>query len=231
MRRHQWRPQLTRSELYRGWVFFAVYVVVFPILMGQIQRLASRQDVYFPVAEANVVYYALSALLLLLLLWSYLKNGFFLLLDWLPENLFAFCTGLFGFFVLSLLVRLIPLPLENPIFMDYPQQFALSPAATVVLVVVLIPLVEEPLFRGLLFGSVRRYSRPLAYLLSVLCFSFYCVYQWAVSYGDPRYLLLLVRYLPMAAAFTWCYDNGGSIWSAIALHMAVSGVTLLATLS
>ena len=228
MHRKQWRPQLTASEQRRGWVFFVIYVVVFPFLMGQIQRLAGEQEVFLPVAEANVVYYFLSAVLLLLLLWSYLKNGFFLLLDWLPENLFAFLTGLGGALVLHLLVMRVPLPVSNPIYLDYPEQFALSPMATGVLLVVLIPLVEEVLFRGLMFGSLRRYSRPLAYAVTVLFYAVYCVWQYVFSYGalDLRYLLLFVQYLPMSLALTWCYDNGGSIWSAVALHMALNGLIL-----
>ncbi|MFQ9916855.1 MAG: hypothetical protein ACLRWQ_11170 [Flavonifractor plautii] len=49
-----------------------------------------------PVAEANVVYYLLAATLVFLVFWTFLRHGFDLLLDWLPENLFAFGTGLVG---------------------------------------------------------------------------------------------------------------------------------------
>ena len=67
-----------------------------------------------PVAEANVVYYLLAATLVFLVFWTFLRHGFDLLLDWLPENLFAFGTGLVGAGVLHLLVMLIPLPVQNP---------------------------------------------------------------------------------------------------------------------
>ena len=89
-RRRPWRPQLTRAELGRGWVFFALYVFLFPWLMGWVQRSYQGE---FPVAEANVVYYLIIAALTFLVLWSYLKHGFRLLLDWLPENLFAFAQA------------------------------------------------------------------------------------------------------------------------------------------
>ena len=204
-KRRPWRPQLTRAEMGRGWVFFALYLTVFPLSMGWVQRAFHGE---LPVAEANVVYY--------------------LLLDWLPENLFAFGTGLVGAGVLHLLVMLIPLPVQNPTPENYAQQFALSPAATVVILVVLMPLVEEPLFRGLLFGATRRYSRALGYVLSTLVFALYCVWQFVYSYGtvDFRYLLLFLQYVPMSLALTWCYDNGGSIWSPIALHMVLNALIL-----
>lgn len=230
MPRRQWKATLTPSELWRGWVFFAVYLAAFPLLMAEIQRFASDREVYLPIAEANVVYYFLATVLVLLLLWSFLRHSFDLLLDWLPENLFAAGTGLVGHIILSLLARLIPLPVENPVYADYPAQFALSPAATALLLVVLMPILEEILFRGLLFGSIRRYSRVMAYVLSTVLFAFYCVYQWAVSFGDPRYLLLIVQYLPMSLALSWCYDAGGSVWGAAALHMAINGLSLFAIL-
>ena len=228
-RRRPWRPQLTRAELGRGWVFFALYVFLFPWLMGWVQRSYQGE---FPVAEANVVYYLVIVALTFLVLWSYLRHGFRLLLDWLPENLFAFVTGLVGGEILTFLANLIPLPVQNPNLMSYPEQYYFAPAATVFILVVLMPLVEEPLFRGVLFTTARSYSKVLGYVLSVGVYALYCAAQFAYAYGmlDLRYLLLMIQYVPMALALTWCYDRGGSIWSAIALHMAFNGFTLLSAL-
>ena len=227
--RRQWRPQFSPSEFRRGWVFFALYLVVFPVLMGQIQRMLSQRFEFFLQApEFSLIYYFLLLCATVLLFWGFLRHSFDILLDWLPENLFAFGTGLVGAGVLHLLVMLIPLPVQNPNPESYAQQFALSPAATVVILVVLMPLVEEPLFRGLLFGATRRYSRVLGYVLSTLVFALYCVWQFVYSYGtvDFRYLLLFLQYVPMSLALTWCYDNGGSIWSPIALHMVLNALIL-----
>lgn len=223
--RRPWRPQLTRAEMGRGWVFFALYVLLFPWVMGWVQRAFHGE---LPIAEANVIYYLLSATLVMLVFWSFLHHGFHMLLDWLPENLFALCTGLVGAGVLHLLVMWIPLPVENPNKINYLEQFTLAPGATLLILLVFMPLVEETLFRGLLFGSLRRYSRPLGYAVSILAYALYCVWQFIYAYGqvDLRYLLLLVEYLPMAAGLTWCYDNGGSIWSPILLHSIINGITL-----
>ena len=223
--RRPWRPQLTRTETARGWVFFALYLLVFPWAMGLVQRAFQG---LLPVAQSSVAYYLLSAALVFLVFWSFLRHGFSLLLDWLPENLFAFATGLAAAGVLHFLVMRIPLPVENPNSLSYPEQFALAPFSTVVILAVLMPVVEETLFRGLLFGATRRYSRALAYVLSTLGFAVYCVWQFVFAYGqvDFRYLLLAVRYLPMSLALTWCYDNGGSIWTPIALHAVINAFAL-----
>ena len=225
MVRHKWRPQMTDSERRRGWVFFALYLLVFPYLNAWAQRLLMGEG-EAPVAEANVVYYVLLFALALLVFWTFLRLGFSLLVDWLPENAFAFVTGLAGAGLLHFLVTLIPYPVQNPSEMQYLQEFAISPVATAVLLVVLIPLIEETLFRGLVFGSLRQYSRPLAYVVSVLVYALACVWRYALEIGDPAYLLLFIQYLPMSLALAWCYDNGGSIWSAVALHMTINGFML-----
>lgn len=225
MLRGQWRPKLAPAELARGWVFFILYLFAFPFLMSWVQRSMGGE---WPLAEANVVYYLFSMTLVVLLLWSFLKKEFSVLLDWLPENLFAIATGLVGALVLHFLVMQIPYPVQNPNQAGYAQEYLLSPTATIVVLVVLMPIVEEILFRGLLFGAVRSYSRGLAYAASVVAYCLFSVWQFIFTYGqvDLRYLLLTLQYLPMSLALTWCYDAGGSIWSPIALHAAINAFTL-----
>ena len=224
-KRRPWRPQLTRAEMGRGWVFFALYLTVFPLSMGWVQQAFHGE---LPVAEANVVYYLLAATLVFLVFWTFLRHGFDLLLDWLPENLFAFAAGLVGAGALHFLAMRLPYPVENPNALLYPEQFAAAPQATVLILVVLMPLIEEVLFRGLLFGGLRRYSRPMAFAVSTLGYALFCVasFVFQPEGADLRYLLLAVQYLPMSLALSWCYDHGGSIWSAVALHMAVNGASL-----
>ena len=113
-KRRPWRPQLTRAEMGRGWVFFALYLTVFPLSMGWVQRAFHGE---LPVAEANVVYYLLAATLVFLVFWTFLRHGFDLLLDWLPENLFAFGTVMGGVYeyVCSAVTEL----LFGTVFWDY----------------------------------------------------------------------------------------------------------------
>lgn len=227
--RRQWKPQFSRSEYYRGWVFFGLYILVFPVLMGQLQRMLSQRfDFFLQAPEFSLIYYFLILCATILLFWGFLRHSFDILLDWLPENLFACVVGLAGAGVLHFLVMLIPCPVENPNTLSYPEQFAMAPTATLVVLVLLMPLMEEVLFRGLLFSSLRWYSRPLAYAASILGYALFCVLQFMFTPAgvDFRYLLLMVQYLPMSIALTWCYDQGGSIWSAVALHMAINGASL-----
>lgn len=227
MAQQRWRPQLTRKEQIRGLIFFGLYFLVFPALKMVVEWFFDHFfGLYLSEAMSATVYYYIMGILTVLVFWSFLKNGLTILTDFLPENLLAFATGLVGAGVLHLLVSLLPWPMDNPNPVSWAEQYAYSPAATIVIVVVLMPLIDEVLFRGLVFGSLRRFSRPLAWVCSVLLFMIYSVWTFAVAYGDARYLVLAFQYLPMALALTWCYDRGGSIWSAVVLHAVIDAFTL-----
>lgn len=228
MAQRRWRPQLTGQEQIRGLIFFALYFLVFPVLKMWVEQFLDRRfGLYLSEAMSAVVYYCIMVLLTGLVFGSFLKNSAAILADFLPENLLAFATGLAGGEILHLLAGLLPWPVEDPTPATWAEQYAYSPAATAVIVVVLMPLIEEVLFRGLVFSALRRYSRAMAWAASVLLFMLYSVWTFAVAYGDARYLLLAFRYLPMALALTWCYDRGGSVWSAAALHAVINAIALI----
>jgi len=226
MFRRSWKTHMTDSERQRGWVFLVLYLFIFPYLNAWAQRVLAG-DGETPAAEANVVYYVLLFALALLVFWGFLRRDFEGLLDWLPENLFGVVVGLAAAGGLHVLVQLLPFPVRDPIPLQYAAEFAMAPVPTLVLILLLIPVVEEFLFRGLIFGNLRGYSPALAYLVCVPLYALAQVWRYALDYGDPRYLLLTILYLPMSAALAWCYDNGGSVWSCVALHGAVNGVMLL----
>ncbi len=227
MAQRRWRPQLTRQEQFRGLIFFGLYFLVFPVLkMGVEWFFDHFFGLFLSEAMSSVVYYLILGVLTFLVFGSFLKNSLDILLDFPLENLLAFASGLAGAGILCVLTALLPWPVENPDQISWAEQYAYSPAATVFIVVLLMPLIDEVLFRGLVFGSLRRYSRPLAWAASVLLFMLYSVWTFAVAYGSARYLVLAFQYLPMALALTWCYDRGGSIWSTVLLHAVLDAAAL-----
>ena len=126
-KRRPWRPQLTRAEMGRGWVFFALYLTVFPLSMGWVQRAFHGE---LPVAEPKrappppppCFFWCLGG-----------SCGTGLTCCWTGcrKTCSPSAPGSSGRGVLHLLVMLIPLPVQNPNPESYAQQFALSPAATV----------------------------------------------------------------------------------------------------
>lgn len=227
MPKRRWRPQLTKQEQIRGLIFFALYFLVFPVLKLVVEWFFDHFfGLFLSEAMSAAVYYCVIGALTLLVFRGFLANALAILTDFLPENLLALITGFAGTAILQFVTERLPWPVENPNPSTWAEQYAYSPAATVVIVTVLMPIIEEVLFRGLVFGSLRRYSRPMAWTASVLLFMIYSVWTFAVAYGDWRYLVLAFQYLPMALGLTWCYDRGGSIWSAALLHITLNVLAL-----
>ncbi len=223
-----WRPQLTVEEQRVGWVFFALYLLVLPFLVGVVTRfLDEHLELGFTAAESSAIYYAAVLLLLVAVFWDFLKNAFRILSDNTRRNLFALVAGFLGGLLFTVLLSLIPLPVENPVIGDYRGQFLLAPGFTTAVVMFLRPMTEEILYRGLLFGSLRKRSRPLAYAVSIGVAALAAVWQFAIPDGGPLYLLLALRYIPLAAAATWAYDIGGSVLTPMALRVILNGLFLV----
>ena len=87
---------------------------------------------------------------------------------------------------------------------DYKRMIAVA--------VLMAPLVEECLFRGVVFGTIRPRSRFWAYAASIALFSLYHVWQYVIVYNDPKLLLSALAYVPVSAALTFCYEQTCSIW-------------------
>lgn len=229
MLRRSWKTEMTDGERGRGLVFFLLYLLVFPRMNAFLQRLLLG-EVEVMVAEANVVYYGFLFAMALLVFWGFLKKDFLSLLDWLPENLFAVGVALLLAGGLQAVLSLLPFPVADPIALQYAQEYRLAPAPTLALILLLIPVVEETLFRGLVCGTLRGYSRNLAFAVGTVLYAVAVVWRYALEWKDPRYLLLTIVYLPMSAALTWCYDRGGSVWSCVVLHGLLNGLVLIMAL-
>ena len=226
------REQMTKQERTRGWIFFALYILVLPLLVGLV-RYVMESVWAFSLSDvsANFIYNVALTAAICILFSSYLSNAWNILRDFLPENLIALGIGFFAFLLLRLLVGLFPLPLVDTMPMAYAQEYLRAPRLTMLLFVFLMPVAEELLFRGLLFGSIKQYSRPIAYGVTILIFCLYSVWPLAVTAGDVRYIWNGLEYFPMALVLCWCYDKGGSIFSPIVLHWMIHAIMLLQGLS
>lgn len=229
MFRRDWKFTLSPARQRWGWIYLLLYLLVFPRLNAWCQKLAFGEGEIL-VAEANVAYYAILFALALPIFWRMLKEDLAGLWDWLPENLCGLALGQVGGVILRSLLRLLPFPVEDPIPIQYAQEFLMAPGPTLTLILLLIPLVEEIVFRGFLYGRLREYGKGLAAVLVTVGYALFLVWRYAWDFGDPRYLLLTALYLPFSAGLTLCRENGGSVWSCVVLHAGLNGFLLLSAL-
>ena len=95
-----------------------------------------------------------------------------------------------------------------------PAQFAASFA----IMAILAPLVEELVFRGLLYGWIAgRWGTIAAWLVSSILF--------AAAHVEPAHAILV---LPLGLLFGWLRRRTNSLWPSLVAHAANNGVAITA---
>jgi membrane protease YdiL (CAAX protease family) len=88
--------------------------------------------------------------------------------------------------------------------------------------VLLVPIVEELLYRALFFGSIHKRSRIAAYILNILVFGGVHIVGY-IGTADPISLLLsFLQYVPACICLCWAYERSGSIFAPMLMHMAIN---------
>ena len=98
---------------------------------------------------------------------------------------------------------------------------------TAITTVLLAPLSEECLFRGLMFGQLVKKSRPGAYALSALCFGLLHVMGYLGAYAPLQILLSLLQYAPAGLILAWSYEKSGTIAVPILVHGIINAVSMV----
>ncbi len=177
--------------------------------------------------QINVCYFAINCIVVWIIFHNFLLRSFRSIRFWVLVQ--AVILGLAmhyaGTFVYGLIVTLLKLDLTS--FNDETIQMLAQQgmAAMIVCGVVLAPMVEETLVRGLIFGAIRRKSRILAYVVSVLFFAAIHVWQYLLIEDMVPVLLAAVQYIPAGIALGWTYEKSNNIWAPIFMHMIVNAIS------
>ena len=143
----------------------------------------------------------------------------------LGQALMGFVLLMAANVVLSLLLAPL-LPEENPNNQTLLDLARAERQRITVISVILAPILEELIFRGGVFGLLRRKSRLLGYAACLLLFGLYHTWQYALA--DPIYWLYLVQYLPAGYLLCRSYEKTECIWTPILLHILNNGISLWA---
>ena len=125
--------------------------------------------------------------------------------------------GTLGGLVVSIAVTQIGL---EPQGIKQAMEIAREPAmfaASLAVMAGLAPLVEELVFRGLLYGWLSRWGTTVAWIVSSLAF--------AAAHAEPAHVILV---LPLGLWFGWLRRRTDSLWPSLVAHMANNGLAVVA---
>lgn len=94
--------------------------------------------------------------------------------------------------------------------------------------VLLVPVAEEALHRGLIFGCLYQKSHAAAYILSTIIFASVHVMNYLGVYSLLDTALAFIQYIPAGLCLAWAYRKSGSIFAPILMHAMINGISIFA---
>ena len=218
------RAVLTLSEQERllGWAYLGLELLVLPTAI----TLLSEQFGGFSDSVANFIYYLTNGVCCGLIFRKALRDS----LINAGNRMGALLGAVIGGFLVLLGANQLMSALFNalnPGFVNANNAFVAgmvrkNPLLMTLGTVILVPLAEECLFRGLLFADLRQKNRTGAYVLSVLGF---CAVHVAGYIGQADALTLMLcfcQYVPAGIVLCLSYEKTDSLFAPMLIHAAVN---------
>ena len=219
---------LSRYEKLLGAAWLLFETLLFPRLL---QLLNLLLPIPLPQAEVNFVFFAVNFAVAIFVLRSFLWGQLKIALQYTEKVLTAAVLGFVAYWALNFLVSGLILYLD-PDFTSVnddavaelvAQNFPLMFFGTVVLV----PVAEECLFRGIVFRGLYDRSHVLAWIVSASLFALVHILGYIDSIRSTQLLLCFLQYIPAGICLAASYRLSGSILSPILIHAAVNFVGMM----
>ena len=220
---------LNTKELYLG----AAYLVFDTVLLALIlQYLNILLPSPLPQSMVNFLFFSINFGAVVLIFRKYLSGQLKLLPDVIGKVLGVAAVGLFAYWAMNFLLVQVLFAIDPSFFSinDVTVQSLVAENYGLMFIgtVILVPVAEEILFRGLLFRGLYDRSPVLAWLLSVLLFAGVHVMNYLGVYSASTIFLCFVQYLPAGICLAGAYRLSGSIFCPILIHAAVNFLGVMA---
>ena len=216
--------RLTKFETIAGWLYLPFYLIILNVLL---QLANEKLSLGMTSLTINIVYFSVNLAAVLLIFRGFLRQPFFAGRFWnfVQSLVLGFALYYAGTWALQFaLTKLAP---GFTIYNNETISTLISDNQYVMMAVTILvaPIIEETLVRGLVFGSIQPTSRVMAYIVSVVLFTLMHNWQYFALYPAGKVLLSCIPYLPASIALAWTYEKAGTIWASISLHAIVNALS------
>lgn len=216
---------LTPTEKKLGWCYWLFQLFVLPVAMPMVND-------YFgsPLTdlELNFLFFCINALLLVLMLHKYVFKSIGHGIS-RPFRTLRIAVVWFGiYWLLSMAATQAALYLD-PEFINANDASIADMAAegftlTAIGTVLLVPIAEEIMYRGVIFGSIYHRSKLLAYVVSIVLFAAVHLMGYITEYTPMALLAAFLQYLPAGLCLAIAYARTGSILAPVLMHIAINQI-------
>ncbi len=227
MKKHSLTISLSRGEILCGICYILFSQLALPYLLQLGNGLLASP---LGITELNFVYFLTNFLAVIWLFRRFLIQSWRYSLRMPLTVLWYAILGYLGSDLLSSLVSYLCFRID-PSFYNLNNQVVLGELKsafllTVVGTVILVPVAEETLFRGVVFRGLYDKSRVWAYIVSCLVFAAIHVVGYIGTYSPLHCLLALLQYIPAAYCLCWVYCQTGTIITPMLMHALVNGMSV-----
>ena len=92
---------------------------------------------------------------------------------------------------------------------------------------IFVPVAEEALHRGLIFGCLYPKSHAAAYILSTAIFASVHILGYVGVYSLPHLILAFIQYVPAGLTLAWAYRKSGCIFTPMLMHAVINAVGVI----
>ena len=216
-------PSLSTAEQVAGFCYLPCYLF---LLSYAISYCANLLGITLDAVSLNGCYFALNTIFIWIIFHKFLLKSVGAIRFWelVQAIILGFVMYYAGTRILNYVLAFLQLNISHFNDETVAQLVSHNRIVTLVCTIAIAPLVEETLVRGLVFGSVRRKNRILAYVISILLFSFMHVWQYLSRHDLSAVVLAAIPYIPPSIALAWTYEKANTIWAPILLHMIINSI-------
>ncbi len=220
--------QLSATERRWGWCFFAVQMLILPSLVNQIALWLPWS---FGSAEVNFSYHLVSFLAISLIFRRFLSKNLHSAAAHPVKLLLTVALSLGAYYAaqegMTALIRCI-----DPGFFNVNDETIVAMrrgnvVLTALATVLLAPVTEECIYRGLVFGTARRHGNKFAYALSAAVFASVHVVGYVGQYSAGQLGLCFVQYLPAGLILAAGFQFSGTLTAPILTHMIINTISMV----
>ena len=218
---------LTGQEILSAIVYLALQLFVLP---GLLRWCNVRMADPLNEAELNFVFYLVNFMAMLLIFHNFLGRNARQATQHPGQFCEAVILGLVAYYACSYATNWL-ISLLVPDFTNYNDEaIAAMRSGNSFLVfigtVILVPPFEECMYRGLLFRSLYRKNRVMAYILSMVVFAMIHILGYLGTYSPLELLMAVLQYLPAGLCLAWTFVRGDTIFAPIVVHAAINYITI-----
>ena len=218
---------MRRSEKIWGWLYMAFSLIALPSLLHLLNgKLADPMNE----GTLNFAFYCVNFIAVCIIFRSFLKDSLVAMWRDLWNFVQAVVLGYVAYWAATKVMDfamgyLLP-NFRNINDSALTEMAHASYTLMAIGVVLLVPLAEEMLYRGLIFRNLYRSSQAAAYLVSMAAFAAIHVLGYIGTESVTTLAICFLQYLPAGLCLAWTYTKADNIMAPVFVHALVNAIAI-----